>query len=90
MRYSLFALLLLAGCSRTPPPQPIQQVYCVTPEQYRKLADAMPSKVGSQLTGQAQKDFKIVAGQDVLLRQYANGLLAVIGGCIGQPQQPAS
>ena len=91
MRFK-FALLALAltACHQSRPEPIIQTVYCVTPEQYKKLVDAEPGKVGNTLTGNAQKDFKIVAGQDVLLRQYADGLLSVIGGCIGQPQQPAS
>lgn len=59
----------------------IQRVYCVTPEQYKTLKDAEPGHVA--LTHNAQKDFKLVAGQDILLRKYADGLLDVIGNCIG-------
>lgn len=83
MRFSPFFLLLLAGCTHTPPPQPIQHVYCVTADQYAALVKAKPAKVGHTLTGDARKDFKIVAGQDVLLENYSDGLLTVIGGCMG-------
>lgn len=80
---SVLLPLLLAACS-TVRPEPeirIQKVYCVTPDQFKRLVQTMPEKVGGQLTGDAQKDFKIVAGSDVALRVYANGLLDVIGGC---------
>lgn len=91
MKKLLFAAaFLLASCEKTPPPQPIQHVYCVTPDQYKKLVDAMPKDKKGDLTGNAQKDFKIAAGQALLLRLYANGLLDVIGGCIGPAPTPAS
>lgn len=58
-------------------------VYCVTAEQYKQLVDAQPKKVGDRLTGQAQDDFKIVAGSAIALRVYSDGLLEVIGNCVG-------
>jgi hypothetical protein len=60
----------------------IQQVYCVTPEQYKKLVNAEPGYIKSNLTGNAQKDFKLSAEQNVLLRMYADGLLTILGGCM--------
>ena len=54
---------------------------CLTPDQYQRLADALPPKVGSQLTGDAQTDLKIIAGSTVELRGYAEGLLQVLRGC---------
>lgn len=80
--------LFLAACGKAHVETRIQQVYCVTPDQYAKIVEAMPGKVGGTLTGNAQKDFKIAAGQNVLMRQYATGLLKVIGGCTGPAQQP--
>lgn len=82
--WGIVPVLAIAGCSHTPPPQPeirVQTVYCVTEAQYLKLIAAMPPKVGSTLTGQAQQDLKIEGSSNVLLREYANGLLDVIGGC---------
>lgn len=79
-------LLSLSAFTCTPKPKTeiiTQQVYCVTPDQYAKLKDAEPQSIRDALTGQAQQDFKITAGQDVLLRIYADGLLKVLGGCIG-------
>lgn len=86
MRFSLLLLpLALAGCATNKPEVQtvVQQVYCVTPDQYKQLVDAEPAKVGNNLTGNAQQDFKIAAGQDILMRTYANGLIKVLGGCIG-------
>ena len=82
MRFSLLLLpLALLGCNKPQVETRIQTVHCVTPEQYRKLVEAMPPKIGKQLTGNSQEDFKLSAGQNVLMRMYANGLLTVIGGC---------
>jgi hypothetical protein len=72
---------LLTSCGRPHVETRIQTVHCLTPNQFKKLVAAMPPKVGDQLNGQAQHDFKIAAGSDVALRFYANGLLDVIGGC---------
>jgi hypothetical protein len=78
------SLFVLSACAKTPPPQIEQHLlYCVTPEQYQALVNSKPGLINDKLTGNAQNDFKIVAGQDVLLRIYADGLLKVIGGCIG-------
>ena len=84
MRSLLFVPLLLAGCA----PQHfdhiiVQPVYCLTPTQFADLVKAKPARVGGTLTGNAQKDFKIVAGQDVLLTTYSDGLITVLGGCVG-------
>jgi hypothetical protein len=77
-------LLLLGGCATTPVPSiVVQHVYCLTPDQYAQTVKAKPAKVGGTLTGNAQQDFKIVAGQDVLLERYSDGLLTVLGGCVG-------
>lgn len=76
--------LLLAGCGIFQKPETrYVHVYCVTAEQYKKLVDAQPKKVGDRLTGQAQDDFKLVAGSAVALRYYSDGLLEVLGNCVG-------
>lgn len=78
--------LLLAGCGvshvATQPPI-VQHVYCVTPKQFQALTKAEPAKVGNTLTGNAQQDVKIEGSSNILLRQFADGLLQVIGGCMG-------
>ena len=76
-----FAALALAvsGCATTR----YAPVHCVSPQQLQKLKDAEPPKIGSRLTGQAQDDLKIIAGNNVELRQYGHGLLSVIEGCSG-------
>jgi uncharacterized protein YcfL len=81
----LLAALALAGCNEHPatPETVVQQVYCVTPEQYAELVKARPESVKDQYTGQAQKDFQVSTEQSILLRIYSDGLLKVIGGCIG-------
>jgi hypothetical protein len=75
-------MLLLAGCAPHPEVR-VHDVYCLTPAQYKALKDAEPAKVGGTLTGNAQTDFKISAEQNVLVRKYADGLLDVLGGCVG-------
>jgi hypothetical protein len=72
---------LLAGCATTPPVRYVP-TYCVTKAQLETLQKAEPGKVGSQLTGNAQNDLKTIAGNDIALRAYSDGLLTVIGGCV--------
>ena len=74
------AALALSACA----PHPVAIVHCVTPEQYQKLKNAEPPKVGSKLTGQAQDDLKIIAGRTVELQSWGEGLLGVIAGCSGE------
>jgi hypothetical protein len=83
------AALALVSCQKAPVETRIQTVHCVTPDQFRRLVEAMPEKVGDELTGDAQKDFKLTAESAVLLRVYANGLLTVLGGCTA-PEPQAS
>ena len=71
------AALALSGCTTTR----YVTTPCLTADQYQRLADALPPKVGSQLTGDAQLDLKIIAGSTVELRGYAEGLLQVLRGC---------
>lgn len=72
-------------CQERPEPVVHQHlIYCVTPEQYAQLVDAKPKQMSkSDLTGQAQEDFITSTRQGILLRIYADGLLKVLGGCIG-------
>ena len=80
--------LLLTGCALFQKPETrYVNVYCVTAEQYKKLVDAQPDKIGHTLTNQAQKDFKIVAGSAIALRVYSDGLLEVLGNCVGPTDQ---
>jgi hypothetical protein len=72
-------LIALSGCSTTR----YVTVPCVTPEQFEKLKADEPPKVGGTLTGEADKDIRIVGGSAVRLRGYAQGLLGVLEGCRG-------
>jgi len=58
------------------------QTYCVSQDQYAKLKQAEPGKIGSQLDGNAQHDLKLIAGNDLELRTFSDGLLGVIGSCV--------
>lgn len=80
----LISLALLSACGMTPKPETrIQKVYCLTPEQYLKLVQAEPEKIGGKLsTDPAERD-RQKTEQNVLVRQYADGLLTVLGGCTG-------
>ena len=84
--FLLFPVLLtLLACQQKPetPTTVIQQVYCVTPKQYSDLKDAEPGKIGNSLPSDARDANKALVGQNILVRQYADGLLTVLGGCIG-------
>jgi hypothetical protein len=59
-------------------------VPCAAPEQVQKLKDAEPEHIGLKLTGNAQEDFKLAAGNDIALRLWGEGLLGVIQGCTGR------
>ena len=69
--------LTLAGCQTTR----YVTVPCLDAKQYAELRAALPPKVGQSLTGDAQKDVRIIAGSNVELRGYAEGLLQVLEGC---------
>lgn len=56
-------------------------VHCIDREQYKKLADAEPEKVGSRLTGRADEDVSTIAGNAIRLRAWGRGLLGVLEGC---------
>jgi hypothetical protein len=79
-------LLSLTGCATPNGQTRVQTVYCVTPEQYKTLVDAEPAKVGNIQTGDLQTDYKTSVRQNVLVRQYADGLLQVLGGCMSPVQ----
>ena len=72
------ALILIAaaltGCTTTK----YVSVPCITKDQ--KLP-AEPERVGSKLTGQAQRDFQIVAGSAARLRAWGQGLTTILEGC---------
>jgi hypothetical protein len=69
--------LALSGCATTR----YTQVYCLTPPQLEKLKQVEPEHIADRLTGQAQDDFKLVAGSAVELRQYSADLLNVLSNC---------
>jgi hypothetical protein len=73
-------VLALTGCATVH--TKYIQTYCVTPDQYAKLKQAEPPKVGDKLTGNAQDDLKTIAGSAVRLRTFSDGLLGVIGACV--------
>lgn len=73
-------LLFNVGCTTTR----FVAVKCLNIEQYQKLKDAEPKRVGDRLNGNAQDDIKTIAGSAVELRTYSEGLLGVIHGCVGK------
>ena len=81
MRYGIavVAALLLSGCATTR----YVKVPCLTKDEYQKRVDAEPEKVGGQLTGDAQKDVRIVGGSAKELRSWGRGNLDILGGCTG-------
>lgn len=79
--------LLLAGCATTQPAVQVREVPvptpvpCLTADEYTALAERMPPRISSQLTGEAAKDLPIIAGSALDLRAYAGDLLAVLLEC---------
>jgi hypothetical protein len=78
----LIPLVLLASLSACQTTRYVT-VPCLTPEQYKKLEQSQPEKVHGNLTGEADKDLRIVAGSAVRLRSWGTGLLGVLQGCQG-------
>lgn len=78
-RGALFlAAVALSACA--PHPR-TALVYCLTPPQLENLKQAEPERIADKLTGQAQDDFKLVAGSDIMLRTWGEGLIGVLSGC---------
>jgi hypothetical protein len=85
MKKSVLALLLMLGvwgCAPHPETR-IQPVHCITVEQYKRLLEAEPAKIGNATTGDLGVDYATSVKQNVLVRKYADGVLEVLGGCIG-------
>ena len=75
----MLASMLITGCTttrwiRTP---------CLTPEQLEERRKAEPPLVREDLTGDAQKDVRIIGGSAVLLRSWGRGNLDILSGCSG-------
>ena len=78
MKYGGTAILLafaLAGCA---PHVRYIPTPCLTKSQ---ALPAEPPRVRSQLTGQADKDLRILAGSAVRLRAWGEGLQTILEGC---------
>jgi hypothetical protein len=75
----VLAALALSACSTVR----YATVPCLNQQQLEELRNAEPEKVGPKLTGQAQEDFKIVAGSAIELRSWGRGMLGVLSGCVG-------
>jgi hypothetical protein len=87
----IVSAISLTGCGLAKPePLPrIQTVHCLTPEQFLKLVQAEPEKIGQHLSPDLQEQNKQLKTQNVLVRQYADGLLQVLGGCTGPVLNPS-
>jgi hypothetical protein len=70
--------LVLTGCATTR----YAPVYCITRAQLEELKRQQPPKVHDQLTGNADRDTQILAGNLIRVRAYSDGLLTVLGGCV--------
>lgn len=72
--------LALTGCTTVR----YQRVYCLTPQQLEKLKADKPGKIHDQLTGKADQDIRPITGRLVRMEGFADGLITVLGGCVGQ------
>jgi hypothetical protein len=59
------------------------KVPCLTQEQLEQRKKAEPPMVGKDLTGDAQKDSRILGGSAKELRSWGRGNLDILGGCVG-------
>lgn len=75
--YASALLFALAGCTTTR----VVTMQCLTPAQVQQLRDAMPPHIRDSLTGDAQRDLRIIAGSAVRLRGYSEELLGVLETC---------
>lgn len=72
----LIGCLVLGGCQTTR----FVTVPCIGKDQQ---LPAEPPKVADKLTGKADEDIKIIAGSNVRLRAYGQGLRGILEGCRG-------
>lgn len=75
----LVAASMLSGCVTTR----YAPVHCLSKEQLEQLKAQKPGKIRDQLTGQADEDLKKVAGRLVRVEAWGDGLITVLGGCVG-------
>lgn len=71
---AIAVLMSLSACQTTR----YVTVPCLTKDQQ---LPAEPEKVKGKLTGQAQNDVKILAGNNLELRAYGQGLRGILEGC---------
>lgn len=69
--------LALSGCAHVR----YVRIPCLTQQQFDQRRAAEPGKVGDKLTGDAQKDIRIVGGSAKELRAWGEGNLTILGGC---------
>lgn len=82
MRRIIVITLALAGCAPKPQTFP-HNVYCLTPSQFQTVVAAEPGKIGNTLDPDARKSNKQLVAQNILVRKYADGILEILGGCVG-------
>lgn len=80
--FTIAALVLTCGFTTACAHTRFVQTYCLTRQQFEELKRSQPERVKSQLTGQADKDIRIIAGNAIRLRAHDDGLLTVLGGCV--------
>jgi hypothetical protein len=68
------SLVAMGGCQTTR----FVAVPCVGKEQ---SLPAEPPKVADKLTGKADEDIKLIAGSNVRLRAWGQGLHSILEGC---------
>ena len=61
-----------------------QRVACVTKEQVEEFRKAKPGAIRDQLTGEADKDLRLVTGKLIRVEAWGDGLLDVLGNCSTQ------
>jgi hypothetical protein len=74
----VLAALALSGCVHTR----YVPTYCVTKAQLEELRAQRPQAIRDQLTGDADKDLRLVTGKLVRVQAWGDGLLDVLGACL--------
>ncbi len=75
----MLASMLVTGCTTTR----WVTVPCLTKEQVDERQKAEPPLVGKDLTGDAAKDIRPIAGSAIDLRAWGRGNLKILEGCTG-------
>lgn len=75
----VLGFVTLGGCTTTR----YVRTPCLSQEQLEQQRQAEPPKIHDKLTGRADQDIRTIAGNNIRLRAWGEGLMTILGGCTG-------